>query len=50
MCMPDALLIKAGTLDDPALFGGPQTVIFTCDKETYHQLPENVPTFERGRG
>lgn len=48
--MQDAVLIKAGTLDDPALFGGPQMVIFSCDKEAYHQLPENVPTFERGPG
>ena len=48
--MPDAVLIKAGTLDDPALFGGPQMVIFTCDKEAYHQLPPDVPTFERGPG
>ena len=48
--MPNAVLIKAGTLDDPALFGGPQMVIFTCDKEAYHQLPTDVPTFERGPG
>ena len=45
--MPAALL-KVGTLDDPSLFGGPDMVIFTMDKQGYHQLPEGVPHFERG--
>ena len=48
--LPDTVLIKVGTLDDPSVFEGPQMVIFTCDKQQYHNLPENVPAFERGPG
>lgn len=42
-----AALIKVGTLDDPSVFGGPQMVIFTMDKQAFHHVPEGVPTFER---
>jgi hypothetical protein len=48
--VPGAVLIKVGTLDDPSLFGGPQMVIFTVDKQTFHHVPEGVPTFERVPG
>jgi hypothetical protein len=40
-------LIKVGTLDDPAVFGAPQTVVFTIDTQPFHQIPEGIPTFER---
>jgi len=30
--LPDAALVKVGTLDDPSIFGGRQMVIFTIDK------------------
>lgn len=42
-------MIKVGTLDDPSVFE-PQMVIFTCDKQPFHQIPEGVPTFERVPG
>ena len=45
--LPGAVLIKVGTLDDPSVFGGPQMVIFTIDKQSFHHLPDGVPTFER---
>ncbi len=49
--MPGALMLKVGTLDDPSgVYGGPQMVIFTIDKQTFHQLPEGVPAFERTPG
>lgn len=48
--LPGAVLLKVGTFDDPALFGGPQMVIFTCDSQPFHQVPEGVPTFERTPG
>jgi hypothetical protein len=41
------VLLKVGTLDDPSLFGGPQMVIFTVDKQSFHQVPEGVPAFPR---
>jgi hypothetical protein len=39
--------LKAGTLDDPALFGTAQMAIFTVDKQPFHAIPEGVPSFER---
>ena len=48
--LPGAVMLKVGTLDDPSVFGQPQMAIFTCDKQTFHQLPEGVPAFERGPG
>ena len=48
--LPNAVLIKVGTLDDPKAFTGPQMVIFTIDKQPFHHVPEGVPTFERVPG
>jgi hypothetical protein len=45
--MPGAVLLKVGTLDDPGVFGGPDIAIFTIDMQTFHQLPDGVPSFER---
>jgi hypothetical protein len=42
-----AVVLKVGTLDDPALFGGPQMAIYTVDKQPFHQIPAGLPTFER---
>ena len=41
------VILKVGTLDDPALFGTPQMAIFTIDKQAFHQIPEGLPSFER---
>jgi hypothetical protein len=48
--LPGAVLIKVGTLDDPAVFGAPQMVIFTVDKQSFHHVPEGVPAFDRTPG
>ncbi len=45
-----AALIKVGTLDDPSVFGGPNIAIYMCDKQSFHQVPEGVATFERMPG
>jgi hypothetical protein len=45
-----AVLLKVGTFDDPSVFGGPQMVIFTIDKQSFHHVPEGVATFERVPG
>lgn len=45
-----AVLIKVGTLDDMSVYGQPQMVIFTADKQTFHHVPEGVTAFERGPG
>ena len=48
--VPGAVMLKVGTLDDPSVFGSPQMAIFPIDKQTFHQLPEGVPSFERTPG
>lgn len=48
--LPGTLLVKVGTFDDPAAFGKPDMVIFTVDKQSFHQIPDGVPTFERYPG
>jgi hypothetical protein len=42
-----AVIIKVGTLDDPKQYGNPQMAIFTVDKQSFHQVPEGIATFER---
>jgi hypothetical protein len=48
--LPGAVLLKVGTFDDPSVFGGPQMVIFTVDKQNFHHVPDGVPAFERTPG
>ena len=48
--MPGTLILKVGTLDDPSIYGGPQMVIFTIDKQSFHHIPDGVPAFERAPG
>ena len=45
-----ALLLKVGTFDDPSVYGQPQVVIFTIDKQSFHHLPAGIPSFERVPG
>jgi hypothetical protein len=42
-----AVILKAGTLDDPSLYGAPQMAIFTIDKQDFHHIPDGLPSFER---
>jgi hypothetical protein len=48
--MPGLVMIKIGSLDDPSVFGGPEMAIFTCDKQSYHRVPEGIPTFDKMPG
>jgi hypothetical protein len=41
------VILKAGTLDCPSLFGAPRMAICTLDKQPFHMIPEGVPAFER---
>lgn len=45
-----SVLLKIGTLDDPSVFGGPQMAIYTIDKQSFHQVPDGIATFERVPG
>ena len=48
--LPDAVIVKLGTLDKPTAFGDPQMAIFTVDKQSFHQIPAGMPAFERMPG
>ena len=48
--VPGAVILKVGSFDDPSVFEGPQMAIYTVDKQSFHQLPEGVPSFERTPG
>ncbi|MFO1236455.1 MAG: GFA family protein [Alphaproteobacteria bacterium] len=42
-----AVIVKLGSLDNPAAAGNPDIAIFTIDKQPFHCIPEGMPTFER---
>ena len=46
--LPGVAILKVGTFDDPSLYGDPQMAIFLCDKQSFHQVPEGIATFEHG--
>jgi hypothetical protein len=48
--VPGVALLKVGSLDDPAVFEGPQMAIFTCDKQSFHQVPEGCMEFDKTPG
>lgn len=45
--LPGTVLLCPGTLDDPSLCGAPEIVVFTAEKQSFHQIPEGVPAYER---
>ncbi len=42
-----AVVLKIGTLDDPAQYGAPKMAIFTIDKQPFHHIADGLPSFER---
>ena len=48
--LPGTVVLKVGTLDDPAAFGEPQMAIFTIDKQSFHHVPDGISAFERTPG
>ena len=44
------VVLKVGTLDDPAEYGTPQMAIYLCDKQPFHQVPDGVATFDKVPG
>jgi hypothetical protein len=43
------MIIKVGTMDDPSVFKA-QFAIFMCDKQHFHLIPEDLPTFDKRPG
>ena len=48
--LPDGVVIKVGSMDNPEQYPGPQMAIFCMDKQTFHRVPEGVPEYERFPG
>jgi len=48
--LPQAVILKVGTLDDTSVFGQPQVVMQTADAPSFHHIPEGIPSFERFPG
>lgn len=43
----DMVILKVGTLDNPADYGGPDSAIHTLDMQPFHVIPEGLPSFEK---
>ena len=41
------VLLKVGGLDDPSIFEGPDMVLFKCDMQPFHRLPDGVVAHDR---
>lgn len=41
------VIVKVGTLDDPALFGQAQLALQLADRQSFHSVPEGIPTYQR---
>ncbi len=44
------MVVKVGTLDDPGQYGQPDMAIFTIDRQSFHQIADGMPAFERFPG
>ena len=42
-----AAILKVGTLDNPAAYGGPKMAIFAVDQQPFHVLADALPTAPR---
>jgi hypothetical protein len=45
-----SVILKVGTLDDPSAFGASQLAIYTIDQQSFHHIPDGIPSFERTPG
>ena len=48
-CLPgfDKVVVKIGTLDDPAIYDGPDSVIFACDRQPFHAIDPALPVHDK---
>tara|TARA_R110000823_G_scaffold17616_5_gene55348 strand:+ start:274 stop:681 length:408 start_codon:yes stop_codon:yes gene_type:complete len=42
-----AVILKVGAMDDPSQFGQPQMLMQTADAQSFHHIPDGIPSFER---
>lgn len=43
--LPETVLIKVGSLDDPEAFGAPQIAIFTAEARAFHHIPDGLTAY-----
>ena len=43
---PNSMIVKVRTLDNPGEYQA-QAAIFTCDRQAYHYIPNNIPSFDK---
>ncbi len=43
---PNSIILKVGTFDDPSIFS-PEIAIYTCDKQKFHYISDNVKSYEK---
>jgi hypothetical protein len=48
--VPDVVILKVGTLDDPAAYGAPQVAIWTSEAQPFHKVSDSVRQFPRFPG
>ncbi|MEM7405524.1 MAG: GFA family protein [Pseudomonadota bacterium] len=48
--MPERVIVKVGSLDDPGAYGKPDVAIFTCDQQPFHLIPDDIPSFDKRPG
>ena len=48
--LADIIVLKVGTLDDPAVYGTPDIAMYCIEKQGFHYLPERMPQFDRFPG
>ncbi|MGB7287245.1 MAG: GFA family protein [Salaquimonas sp.] len=41
------VILKAGSLDDPSIYGKPGAAIYICDAQPYHHIPGDIPSFDK---
>ena len=46
---PGAMIVKVGTMDDPSIFT-PSMAIFTKEAQSFHHIPDGIPSFEEVPG
>ncbi len=44
--MDEVVIVKVGSMDEPAEFGEPDMAFFCVDKQPFHYLREGMMTFE----
>jgi hypothetical protein len=44
--VPEGVVVKIGTLDDPSVFQGPNMVFWAKEKQEFHLVPDGAMVFE----